>query len=79
MKNPMEVLRVKEQELVKVRREVDALRISARLRKNRAGRFEARCASSDRNDIAHLLLRCGRLVATVRHSPPCFTHTLVKR
>jgi hypothetical protein len=31
MKNPMEVLRMKEQELVKVRREVDALRISARL------------------------------------------------
>jgi len=31
MKNPMEVLRAKEQELVKVRREVDALRISARL------------------------------------------------
>ena len=31
MKNPMEVLRAKEQELVKVRREVDAVRISARL------------------------------------------------
>ena len=31
MKNPMEVLRMKEQELVKVRREVDALRLSARL------------------------------------------------
>jgi hypothetical protein len=31
MKNPMEVLRSKEQDLVKVRREVDALRIAARL------------------------------------------------
>ncbi len=31
MKNPMEVLRSKEQELVKVRREVDALRLTARL------------------------------------------------
>jgi hypothetical protein len=31
MKNPMEVLRMKEQDLVKVRREVDALRIAARL------------------------------------------------
>jgi hypothetical protein len=31
MKNPMEVLRMKEQELVKVRREVDALRLTARL------------------------------------------------
>jgi hypothetical protein len=31
MKNPMEVLRMKEQDLIKVRREVDALRIAARL------------------------------------------------
>jgi hypothetical protein len=31
MKNPMEVLRMKEQDLLKVRREVDALRIAARL------------------------------------------------
>jgi hypothetical protein len=31
MKNPMEVLRMKEQELVKVRREVEALQIVARL------------------------------------------------
>jgi hypothetical protein len=31
MKNPLEVLRNKEQELVKVKREVDALRITLRL------------------------------------------------
>jgi hypothetical protein len=31
MKNPMEVLRMKEQELLKVRSEIDALRIAARL------------------------------------------------
>ena len=31
MKNPYEVLRTKEQELVKVRKEMDALRIAARL------------------------------------------------
>jgi hypothetical protein len=31
MKNPMEVLRSKEQELVKVRKEVEALRVTARL------------------------------------------------
>jgi len=31
MKNPYEVLRVKEQELLRVRKEVDALRIAARL------------------------------------------------
>ena len=31
MKNPMEVLRMKEQELVKVKREVEALQIVARL------------------------------------------------
>ena len=31
MKNPMEVLRIKEQELLKVRKEIDALRITARL------------------------------------------------
>jgi hypothetical protein len=31
MKNPLEVLRSKEQELVKVKKEVDALRITMRL------------------------------------------------
>lgn len=31
MKNPMEVLKQKEQELLKVRTEIDALRIAARL------------------------------------------------
>jgi hypothetical protein len=31
MKNPMEVLKQKEQELLKVRSEIDALRIAARL------------------------------------------------
>ncbi len=31
MKNPAEVLWMKEQELVKVRKEIDALRIAARL------------------------------------------------
>ena len=31
MKNPMEVLRSKEQELVRVKQEVDALRVAARL------------------------------------------------
>jgi hypothetical protein len=31
MKNPLEVLRSKEQELVKVKKEVDALRITLRL------------------------------------------------
>jgi hypothetical protein len=31
MKNPYEVLRAKEQELTKVRREMEALRIAARL------------------------------------------------
>ncbi len=31
MKNPYEVLRMKEQEMVKVRKEMEALRIAARL------------------------------------------------
>ena len=31
MKNPYEVLRMKEQELLKVRKEIEALRIAARL------------------------------------------------
>jgi hypothetical protein len=31
MKNPIEVLRTKEQELTQVKREIDALRITARL------------------------------------------------
>ena len=31
MKNPVEVLKMKEQELLKVRTEIDALRIAARL------------------------------------------------
>jgi len=31
MKNPFDVLRIKEQELLKVKREVEALRIAARL------------------------------------------------
>ncbi len=31
MKNPFDVLRVKEQELLRVRKEMDALRIAARL------------------------------------------------
>jgi len=31
MKNPYDVLRMKEQELMRVRKEMDALRISARL------------------------------------------------
>ncbi len=31
MKNPYEVLRMKEQELLRVRKEMDALRIAARL------------------------------------------------
>jgi len=31
MKNPIEVLRIKEQELLKVKREVEALRITERL------------------------------------------------
>ena len=31
MKNPYDVLRVKEQELIRVRKEMDALRIAARL------------------------------------------------
>jgi hypothetical protein len=31
MKNPYDVLRLKEQELIRVRREIEALRIAARL------------------------------------------------
>jgi hypothetical protein len=31
MKNPLEVLRIKEQELLKVKKELEALRITARL------------------------------------------------
>jgi hypothetical protein len=31
MKNPYEVLRVKEQELIRIRKEMDALRIAVRL------------------------------------------------
>ena len=31
MKNPMEVLRMKEQELLRIRKEVEALRIAAKL------------------------------------------------
>jgi hypothetical protein len=31
MKNPMEVLRIKEQEMLKVKKEIDALRITVRL------------------------------------------------
>jgi hypothetical protein len=31
MKNPYEVLRMKEQELIRIRKEMDALRVAARL------------------------------------------------
>jgi hypothetical protein len=31
MKNPMEVLRIKEQEMLRVKREIDALRLTVRL------------------------------------------------
>jgi len=31
MKNPYEVLRAKEQEMIRIRKEIDALRIAARL------------------------------------------------
>ena len=31
MKNPLEVLRIKEQELLKVKKEIDALRITVKL------------------------------------------------
>jgi hypothetical protein len=37
MKNPMDVLRMKEQELVKVKREVEALQIVARLLSDESG------------------------------------------
>jgi len=45
MKNPYDVLRMKEQELIKVRKEMDALRIAAKLLgaddKSAAGNGEA--------------------------------------
>ncbi|HLX83117.1 MAG TPA: hypothetical protein VKR59_04430 [Terriglobales bacterium] len=41
MKNPYDVLRAKEQELMKIRKEMDALRIAARLLgRGRPGRSE---------------------------------------
>ena len=43
MKNPYDVLRAKEQELIKVRKEMDALRIAARL----LGAEDKRLASSN--------------------------------
>ncbi len=42
MKNPMEVLRSKEQELVRVRQEVDALRLAARLLEDAPSNGEVR-------------------------------------
>jgi hypothetical protein len=42
MKNPMEVLRSKEQELVQVKKEVDALRMAARLLEDSPSNGEAR-------------------------------------
>ena len=42
MKNPMEVLRSKEQELVKVKKEVDALRVAARLLEDSPANGEAK-------------------------------------
>ena len=42
MKNPMEVLRSKEQELVQVRKEVDALRVAARLLEDSPANGEAK-------------------------------------
>ena len=42
MKNPMEVLRSKEQELVQVKKEVDALRMAARLLEDTPSNSEAK-------------------------------------
>jgi hypothetical protein len=42
MKNPMEVLRSKEQELVQVKKEVDALRMAARLLEDSPANGEAK-------------------------------------
>lgn len=42
MKNPMEVLRSKEQELVQVKKEVDALRMAARLLEDTPANGEAK-------------------------------------
>jgi len=42
MKNPMEVLRSKEQELVRVKQEVDALRMAARLLEDSPANGEAK-------------------------------------
>lgn len=45
MKNPMEVLRSKEQELVRVKQEVDALRLAARLLEDNPANGEVRTQS----------------------------------
>jgi hypothetical protein len=50
MKNPMEVLRSKEQEVLRVRKEIEALRIAVRLLGD-----EPRNGNDDKEDLRHLV------------------------
>jgi hypothetical protein len=50
MKNPLDVLRMKEQELLKVRIEIDALRIAAKLLAE-----ETHPANGDKQDLRQLI------------------------
>jgi hypothetical protein len=50
MKNPTEVLQMKEEELVKVRKEIDALRVAARLLSD-----ESVSTSDQKHDLRQLI------------------------
>jgi hypothetical protein len=50
MKNPMEVLRGKEQEIIRVKKEIEALRVAARLLGD-----EGRNGNDDNEDLHHLV------------------------
>ena len=54
MKNPIEVLRMKEQELLKVKKEIDALRITARLL-DEEGATRSAAAVGQKQDLRQLI------------------------
>lgn len=55
MKNPMEVLRMKEQEIVILRREIEALQITARLLNDDGHPGGNNNSNNDRPDLRHLV------------------------
>ena len=55
MKNPIEVLRMKEQELLKVKKEIDALRITARLLDEEGATRSAAAVVGQKQDLRQLI------------------------